>query len=37
MALTHDTSTPAIEVTNRILDQLTLDFVKEIPGPVFKR
>ena len=30
MALTHDTSTPAIEVTNRILDQLTLDFVKEI-------
>ena len=30
MALTHDTSTHAIEVTNRILDQLTLDFVKEI-------
>ena len=30
MALTHDTSTPAIEVTNRILDQLTLNFVKEI-------
>lgn len=30
MALTHDTSTPAIEVTNRILDQLTVDFVKEI-------
>ena len=30
MALTHDTSTPAIEVTNRILDQLTLDFVKGI-------
>lgn len=30
MALTHDTSTPAIEVTNRILNQLTLDFVKEI-------
>lgn len=30
MALTHDTSTPAIEVTNRILDQLTIDFVKEI-------
>ena len=30
MALTHDTSTPAIEVTNRILDQLSLDLVKEI-------
>ena len=30
MALRHDTSTPAIEVTNRILDQLTFDFVKEI-------
>ena len=30
MALTHDTETPAIEVTNRILDQLTLDLVKEI-------
>ena len=30
MALTHDTSTPAIEVTNRILDQLTVNFVKEI-------
>ena len=30
MALTHDTSTPAIDVTNRILDQLSLDLVKEI-------
>ena len=30
MALTHDTSTPAIEITNRILDQLSLDLVKEI-------
>lgn len=30
MALTHDTSTPAIEVTNRIIDQLSLDLVKEL-------
>ena len=30
MALTHDTSTPAIEATNRILDQLSLDLVKEL-------